>query len=154
MKNKMKKVAALLVLSGAACAASAGVMDDLTQFYVKHAGLDKVTAVIPPGHKAMLGDKTIMVSGLSTCPVEPLPGSKGIWVLGMSNDAYAQMYAGLPGCIVVGPHTSKVSVVLYEKIDGRLNRYAEDWTVQHGIPQHEDAIVMKRPNGEYVSDAR
>lgn len=152
----MKKVTFLLALASIVGTAQAGVLDAVGQFYIKQAGLDRLTAVIPPAseNKVSIDGRAMLVSGSSTCPREPLPDSTAIWIMGESDDSYVDLHAGHDRCVVIGPHTSSVSVVLWGNADGRVERLAETWAVQHGLPGHADALVLKRPNGEFVTVAR
>lgn len=152
----MKKLALLLGLAGVVGAAQAGALNDMTQFYIKQAGLDRLTAVLAPtvGNKVLIDGKAMLVGGSSICPVKPLPDSPGIWVMGMSNDQYAALYAGHAGCAVIGPKATSVRVVLYDKVDGHVVQRQETWAVQRGLPNHADAVVLKRANGEFVTAAQ
>lgn len=152
----MKKLIVLLAVAGIAGTAHAGVWDDVAHFYIKQAGLDRLTAVLAPtaANKVLIDGKAMVVGGSSVCPEEPVPGSTGIWVMGMSNEQYADLYAGRDGCAVLGPKATSINVVLYDKVDGHVIERRETWAVQRGLPDHADAVVLKRPNGDFVVSAR
>jgi len=151
----MKKLAALLGLLGFVGVAQAAALNDLAQLYIKQAGLDRLTAVLVPtaANKVSIDGKAMLVGGFSICPVKPLPDSTGIWVLGMSDNQYAELYAGHVGCAVIGPKDTGVRVVLYDKVDGQVIQRQETWSVQRGLPNHADAVVLKRANGQFVTAA-
>lgn len=151
----MRKLAALLGLMGLMGVAQASALNGLTQLYIKEAGLDRLTAVLVPtaDNKVLIDGKAMLVGGSSICPVKPLPDSTGIWVVGMSDTQYAEQYAGHVGCAVIGPKAASVHVVLYGKFDGHVIRQQETWSVQRGLPNHADAVVLKRANGQLVTAA-
>ena len=128
----------------------------MAQIYLKHAGLDRLTVVVAPtaGNKVLIDGKAMAVGGPSTSPAKPLPSSTGMWVMGMGDDEYTKLYAGHDGCAVIGPKASSVQVVLYDKVEGHIVLRQETWTVQHGLPNHAEAVVLKRANGDYVIAAQ
>lgn len=149
----MKKAGLLMAALGLVGTAQAGVVDDLTSYYAKEAGLAHVTIVIPPGHALLVGGRPTLVSGPSRCPTQPVPGSDGIWVMGMSNDAYAQLHAGQRGCAVVGPTTTTLSVTMHDRASA-LPVHTENWTVEHRQIHGAEAMLLKRADGEPIIDAR
>ena len=150
----MKRMAVLLALASSVGVAQAGVMDAVAQLYVKQAGLDKLTTVIPPGNRVGIAGKALLVNGSSICPGTPVPDSKGIWVMGMDNELYRTLHEGRGGCVVVGPHTTEVTVVLYDKTGDQFTRRQEQWSVEHKQVRGFDAILLKRPNSEVVADVQ
>lgn len=151
--ERMKKAGLLVAALGIVGTAQAGVVDDLTSYYAKEAGLAHITIVIPPGHALLVGGRPTLVSGPGQCPTQPVPGSDGIWVMGMSNDAYAQSYAGQRGCAVVGPTTTTLSVTLHDKARA-LPVHNENWTVEHQQIHGAQAMLLKRASGELIVDAQ
>lgn len=145
----MKKAALLIAASGIVSTAHAGTVNDLASFYGKELGLAHTTIVIPPGHALLVGGRAALVSGASLCPTQPLPGSDGIWVMGMSNDTYAQLHAGQRGCAVIGPTTATLSVTLHDKARG-LPAQTETWTVEHRQIHGAQAMLLKRASGELI----
>jgi len=127
-----------------AVASHAGVLADIGAAAYKAAGSPSVTTVIPPGYRVEVGGQAKVMSGGDLCPSAPVPPSQHLWFMG-----------GHPvvgsGCVVIGPGTKDVLVVLYDS-DGA--RTSEIWSVdrqeRNGIP----VLRLKRPNGEYVADTK
>ncbi len=145
--NRNLKAADVLVAM-AACistiAANAGVLTDIGAAAYKAAGAPSVTTVIPPGYQVEVGGHDRLMMGSDLCPRVPVPPSTHLWFMG-----------GHPvdgsGCVVIGPNTQEVPVVLYGS-DGA--RTSEVWSVdrqeRNGIP----VLRLKRANGEYIADAK
>jgi hypothetical protein len=151
----MKKIALLLTLAtvvmAAAGAAQAGIIDRVLQSQLQMPRLERLTSVIPPGHKVEIDGKTLTVVGTTGCPQNPVPGTTDIWVIGTSSDMYRDLYAGQSGCIVVGPTTTSVDVKIYADT-GLFG--TESWTVERKQINGFDSLQLKRPNGDYVTDGR
>ncbi|MBA9851909.1 hypothetical protein D7S54_17100 [Ralstonia pickettii] len=145
MNRNLMVASVLVAIAGFICtvAAKAGVLADIGAAAYKAAGAPSVTTVIPPGYQVEVGGHDRLVMGSDLCPRAPVPPSTHLWFMG-----------GRPvegsDCVVIGPNTQDVPVVLYGT-DGA--RTSEIWSVdrqeRNGIP----VLRLKRANGEYVADA-
>ena len=143
MNKSTLKVALLMVGAAAGLATGltrAGVLQDLGAAAYKAAGSPSYTVVIPPGARLMIGGKATVVSGGDLCP----PSSTNTWVVGGQSEMGHS-------CIVVAPDTKAVPVDVYGP-NGERTR--EIWAVERQERNGVPTLELKRPNGEYVAQAR
>jgi hypothetical protein len=96
--------------------------------------------VLKPGYQVLIDGHPSQAFGTDECPREADP-QKAYWLGGRPDDIPAR------GCVVVGPTTNNVHVRL-------SNGVTEVWTIKHQERNGLPVTVVKRPNGEYVMDAR
>jgi len=96
--------------------------------------------VLKPGYQFLIDGHSVQVVGNDVCPSEEDP-QKAYWPGGRP--------AVIPerGCVVVGPTTSSVRVLL-------SNGVYEVWAIKHQEHNGFPATLIQRQNGEYVTDAK
>jgi len=147
MKTRTEKSVRLLVAvvtSLTAGASHSGVLQDIGATADKAIGSPTYTVVIPPGTLLNVGGRATVVSGGDLCPRDPVPPSKYVWFMG-----------GHPvdghECVVIGPDTKDVPVALHSSAGVRTS---EIWTVDRQEHNGIAVLGLKRPNGDYVADAK
>ncbi|WP_423383559.1 hypothetical protein [Burkholderia sp. LMG 32019] len=115
-------------------------VERLAPLYMSQAGVQEVQLVMAPEYRVFIDGHATSIVGTDECPREEGP-QKAYWLGGRPEEIPPM------GCVVVGPSTKEVRVQV-------IGGASEAWEVVRRERDDLPETLLKRPNGEYVAQAK